>query len=263
MNQNDIVCGVVVSVFVVVGFFCVVVGIISKTQEEPLVPTYDQVAYLNGGNDGPFVIRAGSHPTPISADQQLICEYEDLWQMVVEIFQSIVSQVTFVDSIVSVCVFVALCCTRTGFVLFQTHYTMLCDLYKSTMTTQETVSLVSLFALIVYLASSSSSSSSLPQIDGAHGYLYDYVSILAKNKPLFFCAPREVNGNTNIHPVHWEMPNLESIQAASNWLYDNKSLFDQPAMGHHMNELLTVLEPANRIIVERVMISALKIFLMG
>ena len=45
MNQNDIVCGVVVSVFVVVGFFCVVVGIISKTQEEPLVPTYDQVAY--------------------------------------------------------------------------------------------------------------------------------------------------------------------------------------------------------------------------
>ena len=96
MNQNNIVCGAIVSVCVVVGF-CWRAGILSKTQEEPLVPTYDQVVYLNGGNDGPFVIQAGSHPTPISADQQLICEYEDLWQKVVEIFQSIVSQATFND----------------------------------------------------------------------------------------------------------------------------------------------------------------------
>ena len=96
MNQNNIVCGAIVSVCVVVGF-CWRAGILSKTQEEPLVPTYDQVVYLNGGNDGPFVMRAGSYPTPISADQPLICEYEDLWEKVVEIFQSIVSQATFND----------------------------------------------------------------------------------------------------------------------------------------------------------------------
>ena len=82
-----------------------------------------------------------------------------------------------------------------------THYTMFFD-FMSSMTVTEKVSVASLVLLVSYVYGSSSS---FTEEMFVHDYLYDYVSIIAKKKPLFPCAPREI---TNIPYLNTKVTNF-------------------------------------------------------
>ena len=141
-----------------------------------------------------------------------------------------------------------------------THYTMFFD-YMSSMTVTEKVSVASLVLLVSYVYVYGSSSSFAEEMF-VHDYLYDYVSIIAKKKPLFPCAPSEITNIPPLSHISWGIPDDASTQAACDWLsaYHTKGLFYEPALGSHMSNLLTALDPANRLILERVLVSALQTF---